>query len=71
MNFADLLFSINCDRLKNEIRKIEKINKRIVESKNGIYFNEIYLKVGLHPEFSNIYISIRLYMFVQLWSNIT
>ena len=58
MNFGDLLFALNCDRLKNDIRKIEKINKRIVQSKNGIYFNEICLKEGLHPKFSNIYIYI-------------
>ena len=43
MNFGDLLFALNCDRLKNEISEIEKINKRIVQSKNGIYFNEICL----------------------------
>ena len=41
MNFGDLLFALNCDSLKNEIRKIEKINKRIVQTKNGIYFNEM------------------------------
>ena len=40
MNFGDVLFALNCDPLKNEIRKIE-INKRIVQTKNGIYFNEI------------------------------
>ena len=45
MNFGDLFFALNCDRLKNDIRKIEKINKRIVQSKNGIYFNEIYIYV--------------------------
>ena len=42
MNFGDL-FVLNCDPLKNEIRKIEKINKRIVQTKNGIYFNNIYI----------------------------
>ena len=45
MNFGDLLFALNCDRLKNDIRKIEKINKRIVQSKNGIYFNEVYIYI--------------------------
>ena len=55
MNFGDLLFALNCDPLKNEIRKIEKINKRIVETKNGIYFNEICLKEGLQATFSNIF----------------
>ena len=53
MNFGDLLFALNCDRLKNDIRKIEKINKRIVQSKNGVYFNDIYIYIymyifGLH-----------------------
>ena len=56
MNFGDILFAINCNPLKNEIRKIEKINKRIVQTKNGIYFNEICLKEGLHPKFPYIYI---------------
>ena len=41
-NFGDLLFALNCDLLKNEIRKIEKINKRIVQTENGIYFIYIY-----------------------------
>ena len=56
MNFGDLLFALNCDPLKNEMRKIEKINKRIVRTKNGIYFNEICLKEGLHPIYIYIYI---------------
>ena len=45
MNFGDLLFALNCDPLKNEIRKIEKINKRIVQTKNGINFNKIYIHI--------------------------
>ena len=61
MNFGDLLFARNCDPLKNEIRKIEQINKRIVQIKNGIYFNNICLKEGLHPKFS-IYIYIYIYI---------
>ena len=51
MNFGDLLFALNCDRLKNDIRKIEKINKRIVQSKNGIYFN-IYIYIYIYIYFS-------------------
>ena len=64
VNFGDLLFALNCDRLKNDIRKIEKINKRIVQYKNGIYFNEICLKEGLHPKFSNIYI------YIYIWHHL-
>ena len=48
MNFGDLLFALNCDRLKNDIRKIEKINKRIVQSKNSIYFNDIYIYIYIY-----------------------
>ena len=58
MTFGKLLFAINYDHLNNKVRKIEKINKRIVQTKNGIYFNEVCLKEGLHPKFSNIYIYI-------------
>ena len=63
MNFGDLLFALNCDPLKNEIMKIEKINKRIVQTKNCIYFNKICLKEGLHPKYSNIYIYIYIYIY--------
>ena len=56
MNFGELLFALNCDPLKNKNRKIEKINKSIVQTKNGIHFNEICLKERLHPKFANIYI---------------
>ena len=41
MNFGDLSFSLNCDPLKNEIMEIDKINKRIVQTKNSIYCNYI------------------------------
>ena len=53
MNFRDLLFALNCDRLKNEIRKIEKINKRIVQSKNDIYFNGIYIYIYIYIYINN------------------
>ena len=56
--FGELLFAINNDHLKNKVRKIERINKRIVQTESGIYFNEICLKEGLQPKFSNIYIYI-------------
>ena len=43
MNFGDLLFALNCDPIKNEIWKIEKMNKLVVQTKNGIYFINIYI----------------------------
>ena len=41
MNFEEFLFSFNGDPLKSEIRKVEKINKDIVQTKNRICLNEI------------------------------
>ena len=64
MNFGDLLFALNCDPLKNEIRKIKKISNRIVKIKNGIYFNKICLKEGLHP---NILIYINVYVIKYIY----
>ena len=49
MNIGDLLFALNCDPLQNEIRKIRKINKRIVQTKNDVYLNEIYMYIYIVP----------------------
>ena len=43
LNFSQLLFLLCNEGLKNNIRNIEKINKRIVHLKSGIHFNEIYI----------------------------
>ena len=51
MNFGDLLFALNCDPLKNEIRKIEKINNRIVKLKMVI----ILIKYALKRDFTQIF----------------
>ena len=45
LNFGQLLFLHGNEVLKNNIRNIEKINKRIVHLKNGIHFNEIYIYI--------------------------
>ena len=42
MNFGELLFALNSNPLKTETRKIEKINKLIVQTKNDTDFNDIY-----------------------------
>ena len=39
LNFGQLLFLLGNEVLKNNIRNIEKINKRIVHLKSGIHFN--------------------------------
>ena len=44
LNFGQLVFLLDNDVLKNNIRNIEKINKRIVHLKSGIHFNEICIQ---------------------------
>ena len=43
--------------LKKFFRDIKKINKRLIHIKSGINFNNICLKEGLHPTFTNIKLS--------------
>ena len=50
MNFGELLFALNCDTLKNEIRKMEKINNRIVQLKMGF----VLMKYASKRDFSQI-----------------
>ena len=40
--FGQLLFLLNNEVLKLKIRSIEKNNKRVVNTKNGIHFNYIF-----------------------------
>ena len=57
-SFGSLLFLLENKYLKKEIRNIEKLNKRLIHIKSGINFNNICLKEGLQPTFTNIYIYI-------------
>ena len=61
MNFGDLLFALNCDPLKNEIRKIEKINKRLFKRKMVFILIKYVLKWDFTPIFL-IYIYIYIYV---------
>ena len=46
---GSLLFLLENEYLKKEIRNIEQINKRLIHIKSGINFNNICLKEGLKP----------------------
>ena len=43
---------------KNDVRKLEKLNKSFVNNKYGISLNKIYINEGLLPNYTNIYIYI-------------
>ena len=64
---GELLHSLNNDVLKNKILSIEKLNKKIVNIKNGIRFNEACIKDGLHPKFANIHICIYIMRMTWIW----
>ena len=57
-SFGSLLFLLENEYLKKEIRNLEKMNKRLIHIKSGINFNNICLKEGLQPPFTNMYIYI-------------
>ena len=56
-SIGSLLFLLENAYLKNEIRNSEKLNKRLIHIKSGINFINIYVKEGLQPTFTNIYIN--------------
>ena len=60
--FGELLYSLNNDILKNKIHNIEKLNKKIVNIKNGIRLSK-RIKEGLHPKCTIIYIYIYIYIY--------
>ena len=64
LSFGQLLFLLTNEVLQNKIRRIEKINKHIINIKNGIHFNEIRIQESLQPNFTNIYI------YIQVWDGI-
>ena len=73
LNLGQLLFLFGNEGLKNNIRNIEKINKRIVDLKRGIHFNEIYNYIYIYIIWF-VYLSlcyrIRVTVFDRWWSNL-
>ena len=52
LNFGQLLFLLGNEGLQNNIRNIEKINKRIVHLQSGIHFNAIYIGIRWEEPFN-------------------
>ena len=54
LNIGELLYLLPCNLLKNNVRAIEKLNKRFINAKYGKIFNEtyiyIYIYICLYPE---------------------
>ena len=58
LNICELLHLLPCDLLRNNVRLIEKLNKRFINAKYGKNFNETCIYERLFPKFANIYIYI-------------
>ena len=53
MNFAELIFNIPMNERKI-IRKIEKIEKKIIDNKYALVFNQTCIKENILPIYTNI-----------------
>ena len=58
LNIGELLHLLPCDLLRNNVRLIEKLNKRFINAKYGKNFNETCISEMLFNKFANIYIYI-------------
>ena len=56
LNIGELLYLPPCNLLRNNVRAIEKLNKRFISAKYGKSFNETCISERLFPKFANIYI---------------
>ena len=45
LNIGELLYLLPCNLLRNNIRAIEKLNKRFINAKYGKNFNETYIYI--------------------------
>ena len=61
LNIGELLYLLPCNLLRNNVRTIEKLNKRFIKAKYGKIFNETCISERRFPKFANIYI----YMYIS------
>ena len=55
LNIGELLHFLPCDLLRNNVRLIEKINKRFINAKRGKNFNETHIYI--YTKQTKIYLS--------------
>ena len=58
LNIGGLLHLLPCDILRNNVRLIEKLNKRFINAKYGQKFNETHTHthIYIYINFKNIFI---------------
>ena len=65
--FGSLLFFLENEYLKKEIRNIENMNKRLIHIKSGINFNNMCLKEGLQSKCTHTHIYIYIFEIIKQW----
>jgi hypothetical protein len=64
MSFGNLLFDLQAPA-RNFVRLIEKNNKKIVNKKYALVFNQTCINEELLPNYTNIYIYIYIYIYLK------
>ena len=60
LNIGELQHLLPCDLLRNNVRLIEKLNKRFINAKYGKNFYETCISERLFPKIANIHIYVYL-----------
>ena len=55
LNIGELLYLIPCNLLRNNVRSIEKLNKRFINAKYSKFFNDIYIYIYIY----NVFVIVR------------
>jgi hypothetical protein len=63
MSLGNLIFDFSVP-IKSLIRRIEKNNKKVVNKKYSLVFNETCIKEKLLPNYTDIYIYIYIYIYI-------
>ena len=58
-NLGQLLFNMDCES-RLIVRKVEKLNKKLVANSSGVLFNQVCIDEGLLPKYTNIYMYIHI-----------
>ena len=66
--FSEILCAIEDPNHVMKIRALEKLNKKKINAKFGVFFNEVCLNERLVPNYTNIYIYIYIFMYIYLYS---
>ena len=48
LNIGELLYLLPCNLLRNNVRAIEKLNKRFINAKYGKNFNETHIYIYIY-----------------------